>query len=106
MISEGEPGVDEVFSLTEGELAVRGTIFNLTGSDAGVLSLDLSKEVYERAGLQGTPVSSGGRKHVKSRYRESTVHPLPFIPLGRGIFSHTNVYHRRHEMRSSHWKAS
>jgi hypothetical protein len=32
--------------------------------------MDLSKDDYERTGLQGSPVSSGGRKHVKSRYCE------------------------------------
>lgn len=30
--------------------------------------MELSKDDYERTGLQGSPVSSGGRKHIKSRY--------------------------------------
>ncbi|EXJ77447.1 hypothetical protein A1O3_09673 [Capronia epimyces CBS 606.96] len=51
MLSEGEPGVDNVFSLKD-----------------GILRLNLAKEVYERTGLPGTPVRSGGRKHVKSSY--------------------------------------
>ncbi|OQV04322.1 hypothetical protein CLAIMM_09225 isoform 4 [Cladophialophora immunda] len=34
----------------------------------GVLRLELSKDSYERAGLQGTPIPSGGSKHVKLRY--------------------------------------
>ena len=34
----------------------------------GLLRLELPKEIYERAGLVGTPVRDGGRKHVKSRY--------------------------------------
>jgi hypothetical protein len=34
--------------------------------------MDLSKDSYERAGLQGVPMSSsGGRKHVKLRYRKA-----------------------------------
>ncbi len=37
--------------------------------------MELAKESYERAGLQGVPVSSGGRKHVKARYRESIACP-------------------------------
>jgi hypothetical protein len=41
--------------------------------------MELSKDSYERAGLQGVPMSSsGGRKHVKSRYRKA-------------FFSHINV---------------
>ena len=34
----------------------------------GILNLDLDKPSYERTGLQGLPVPSGGRKHVKNRY--------------------------------------
>lgn len=30
--------------------------------------MELSKDTYERAGLQGSPISSGGRKHIVSRY--------------------------------------
>jgi hypothetical protein len=34
--------------------------------------MELSKDSYERAGLQGVPMSfSGGRKHVKLRYRKA-----------------------------------
>lgn len=33
-----------------------------------MLRLDLDKESYERAGLQGRPTRSGGRKHIKARY--------------------------------------
>ncbi|OAL21029.1 hypothetical protein AYO22_08313 [Fonsecaea multimorphosa] len=52
MLSEGEAGVDNIFSLKE-----------------GILRLELSKDSYDRAGLQGTPVPSGGSKHVKLRYQ-------------------------------------
>jgi Ribonuclease P 40kDa (Rpp40) subunit len=34
----------------------------------GRLRLELDKEAYERAGLQGQPCRGGGRKHVKARY--------------------------------------
>ncbi|KAF7505739.1 hypothetical protein GJ744_000505 [Endocarpon pusillum] len=51
MLSEGQPGVDNVFSLRD-----------------GLLRLELDKEAYERAGLQGQPCRGGGRKHVKARY--------------------------------------
>jgi Ribonuclease P 40kDa (Rpp40) subunit len=37
-------------------------------SSIGVLRLELDKESYQRSGLQGQPVPSGGRKHVKARY--------------------------------------
>ncbi|KAK2755904.1 hypothetical protein FQN54_005700 [Arachnomyces sp. PD_36] len=51
MLSEGIAGEDNKFSLKD-----------------GVLKLDLDKESYERAGLVGTAVRNGGRKHVKTRY--------------------------------------
>ncbi|KAI6862819.1 hypothetical protein KC343_g12414 [Hortaea werneckii] len=51
MLSEGRPGVDNVFSLHEGNLR-----------------LEVSKPTYERAGLQGTPLPNEGRKHVKARF--------------------------------------
>ncbi|KAI1616413.1 ribonuclease P [Exophiala viscosa] len=69
MLSEGEAGVDEVISLIE-----------------GVLRLELSKEVYERAGLQGTPVPSGGRKHVKSRFLVEINLRLPSMLHGKKGF--------------------
>ncbi|KAK5121545.1 hypothetical protein LTR16_004319 [Cryomyces antarcticus] len=51
MLSEGRHGVDHVFSLCE-----------------GVLRLELDKATYERAGLVGSAIPDGGRKHVKTRY--------------------------------------
>ena len=39
-----------------------------SNASAGVLRLDLDKESYERAGLQGSPTRDGGRKHVKARF--------------------------------------
>ena len=52
-LSEGKPGVDDKFSLC-----------------AGILRMDLGKEAYQRAGLQGQVLKeTGARKHVKSRWR-------------------------------------
>ncbi|KAL2430812.1 hypothetical protein ABEF95_013579 [Exophiala dermatitidis] len=69
MLSEGQPGVDNVFSLKD-----------------GVLRLELGKEVYERTGLQGTPVRSGGRKHIKSRYLVEYNLRLPSMLHGKKGF--------------------
>lgn len=35
---------------------------------AGILSIELGKEIYERTGLPGKPIRSGGRKHGKERF--------------------------------------
>lgn len=35
---------------------------------AGVLRLELGKDKYERTGLTGKPIRSGGRKHAKERF--------------------------------------
>ncbi|WEW61568.1 ribonuclease P subunit [Emydomyces testavorans] len=51
LISEGRSGVDNVYSLRN-----------------GILRLELDKSTYERAGLVGKSVRSGGKKHVASRY--------------------------------------
>ncbi|OCK74639.1 hypothetical protein K432DRAFT_310335 [Lepidopterella palustris CBS 459.81] len=51
MLSEGRPGVDNVFSLY-----------------GGVLKLELDRPTYERCGLVGKPIEDGGRKHKKARY--------------------------------------
>ena len=34
----------------------------------GTLKLELGRELYERTGLTGKPIRSGGRKHAKERY--------------------------------------
>jgi ribonuclease P/MRP protein subunit RPP40 len=54
MISEGRSGSDNVYTLKD-----------------GILKLEIGKEVYERTGLTGKPIRSGGRKHAKERYRTS-----------------------------------
>ncbi|EHY56108.1 hypothetical protein ABEF92_004807 [Exophiala dermatitidis] len=69
MLSEGQPGVDNVFSLKD-----------------GVLRLELGKEVYERTGLQGTTVRSGGRKHIKSRFLVEYNLRLPSMLHGKKGF--------------------
>ncbi|KAF2842366.1 hypothetical protein M501DRAFT_1013712 [Patellaria atrata CBS 101060] len=51
MVSEGHPGVDNTFTLSN-----------------GILRLELDRATYERCGLVGTPIESGARKHTKSRY--------------------------------------
>ncbi|KUL91260.1 hypothetical protein ZTR_01740 [Talaromyces verruculosus] len=51
ILSEGRPGVDDVFSLEQ-----------------GILTLQMSREKYERTGLTGKPIRSGGRKHAKERF--------------------------------------
>ena len=51
MLSEGRPGLDHIFSLCE-----------------GMLRLEVDKPTYERMGLEGVSIASGGRKHVKARY--------------------------------------
>jgi ribonuclease P/MRP protein subunit RPP40 len=51
MLSEGVIGVDSVYGLTN-----------------GVLRLNLSREVYERVGLQGKPTQFGNMKHLKNRW--------------------------------------
>ncbi|KAJ5280984.1 hypothetical protein N7478_006356 [Penicillium angulare] len=51
MISEGRAGSDTVFALSD-----------------GLLKVELGKEIYERTGLVGKPVRSGGRKHAKERF--------------------------------------
>lgn len=53
MLSAGRPGLDNVFSICE-----------------GILRLEVDKATYERMGLNGTAIPSGGRKHVKTRYGE------------------------------------
>ena len=54
MLSEGRPGVDHVFSFCE-----------------GILRLEVDKPTFERMGLDGKPIPTAGRKHVKARYGKS-----------------------------------
>jgi len=69
MISEGRPNLDPVYSLRE-----------------GVLRLELPKELYERAGLVGTAIRDGGRKHIKARYAIEFNLRLPSMLHGKKGF--------------------
>jgi ribonuclease P/MRP protein subunit RPP40 len=51
MLSEGRSLIDDRFELHE-----------------GVLRMELTRPMYERCGLQGTPVEDGGKKHQKQRW--------------------------------------
>ena len=51
MLSEGRPGIDQIFSLSE-----------------GVLRLEVDKPTFQRLGLEGKVIPNEGRKHVKARY--------------------------------------
>ncbi|EAS27643.3 ribonuclease P/MRP protein subunit RPP40 [Coccidioides immitis RS] len=69
MISEGQSGVDNVYSLRD-----------------GILRLELDKSSYERAGLVGKSVRSGGKKHVASRYVVEINLRLPSMLHGKKGF--------------------
>jgi ribonuclease P/MRP protein subunit RPP40 len=76
MISEGRSGSDNVFTLRDGSFLFMlnpQEVFSLqaqelTQIDAGILRMELGKEIYERTGLTGKVFRSGGRKHAKERY--------------------------------------
>lgn len=80
MLSEGRPGVDDLYTLKDG---MQITSCSSSGLDvpfknsnveellihhSGILRLELGKESYERCGLTGKPIRDGGRKHIKTRY--------------------------------------
>ncbi|KAF7589323.1 hypothetical protein BBP40_004476 [Aspergillus hancockii] len=69
MISEGRSGSDNVFTLRD-----------------GILKLELGKEIFERTGLTGKPIRSGGRKHVKERYVVEINLRLPSMLHGKKGF--------------------
>ncbi|OJJ49374.1 hypothetical protein ASPZODRAFT_1466817 [Penicilliopsis zonata CBS 506.65] len=69
MISEGRPGLGDFFKLHD-----------------GILSLELGKESFERTGLTGQPVRSGGRKHAKERYLVEINLRLPSMLHGKKGF--------------------
>lgn len=71
MLSEGRPGLDNVYYLDGGTLALQALFVCLhvtNREQPGVLRLELPKEVYERTGLNGQAVRDGGRKHGKARF--------------------------------------
>ncbi|OAX84970.1 hypothetical protein ACJ72_00650 [Emergomyces africanus] len=69
LISEGRSGVDNVYTLKD-----------------GVLRLELDKNSFERAGLDGKSIRSGGRKHVKERYAVEINLRLPSMIHGKKGF--------------------
>ncbi|BDD58466.1 hypothetical protein MPDQ_003419 [Monascus purpureus] len=69
MISEGRSGSDNVFMLSN-----------------GILKLELGKELFERTGLTGKPIRSGGRKHAKERYLVQLNLRLPSMLHGKKGF--------------------
>ncbi|KAK3681518.1 hypothetical protein LTR37_020881 [Vermiconidia calcicola] len=69
MLSEGRPGIDHVFSLSE-----------------GVLRLEVDKATFERMGLDGSVIPSEGRKHVKARYSIELNLRLPSMVRGKKGF--------------------
>ncbi|KAL3476334.1 ribonuclease P 40kDa subunit-domain-containing protein [Aspergillus californicus] len=69
MISKGRSGLDSIFTLKD-----------------GVLRLELGKEVYERTGLTGKPVRTGGKKHANARYLVELNLRLPSMLHGKKGF--------------------
>ncbi|KMU73254.1 hypothetical protein CISG_09987 [Coccidioides immitis RMSCC 3703] len=90
MISEGQSGVDNVYSLRD-----------------GILRLELDKSSYERAGLVGKSVRSGGKKHVASRYVVEINLRLPSMLHGKKGFERIRFIPVLRSIRSrcSHQKA-
>ncbi|KAL2850873.1 ribonuclease P 40kDa subunit-domain-containing protein [Aspergillus pseudodeflectus] len=69
MISGGRSGLDNVYTLRD-----------------GVLRLELGKEDFERTGLEGKAVRTGGKKHAKERYLVELNLRLPSMLHGKKGF--------------------
>ncbi|KAH8652775.1 ribonuclease P 40kDa subunit-domain-containing protein [Tricladium varicosporioides] len=69
MLSEGIPGVDNTYSLSE-----------------GILTLHLDKETYERAGLEGKPEGVKGKRGTKPRWIVEINLRLPSMLHGKKGF--------------------
>ncbi|KAI9371451.1 ribonuclease P 40kDa subunit-domain-containing protein [Aspergillus egyptiacus] len=69
MISEGRSGLDNVYTLKD-----------------GVLKLELGKEDFEKTGLTGKPVRTGGKKHASERYLVELNLRLPSMLHGKKGF--------------------
>lgn len=67
--SRGRPDIDSIY-----------TLYN------GILRLELPRDLYERAGLSGSPVRDGGRKHIKERFAVEINLRLPSMVAGRKGF--------------------
>lgn len=69
MLSEGQRGIQNTFSLKK-----------------GILRLDLDRATYERCGLVGAVAPSSGRNHIKSRFRVDLDLNLPAMQHGKKGF--------------------
>ncbi|KAJ5570165.1 uncharacterized protein N7459_009595 [Penicillium hispanicum] len=69
MVSEGSSGSDIVYTLHD-----------------GILKIEMGKEVFERTGLSGKPIRSGGRKHGKERFLVELNLRLPSMLHGKKGF--------------------
>ncbi|KZZ92325.1 Ribonuclease P, Rpp40 [Ascosphaera apis ARSEF 7405] len=69
MISEGRPGVDTIYTLSD-----------------GILRIELDKSIYEKVGIVGKAVKHGGRTHVKERYLIELNLRLPSMLHGKKGF--------------------
>ncbi|KAK0785726.1 hypothetical protein LTS16_010879 [Friedmanniomyces endolithicus] len=69
MLSQGRPGIDPVYTLSE-----------------GLLRLEVNKVMYERMGLEGKAIPGEGRKHVKARFAIEINLRLPSMIRGKPGF--------------------
>ncbi|KAL4933916.1 ribonuclease P protein subunit p40 [Aspergillus undulatus] len=69
MLSQGRRGLDNTFMLHD-----------------GVLKLELGKEDYEKTGLTGKPIRTGGKKHAKERFLIELNLRLPSMLHGKKGF--------------------
>ncbi|KAK1809542.1 hypothetical protein LTR12_016104 [Friedmanniomyces endolithicus] len=69
MLSQGRPGIDPVYLLSE-----------------GMLRLEVNKVMYERMGLEGKVIPGEGRKHVKARFAIEINLRLPSMVRGKPGF--------------------
>lgn len=86
MLSQGSPSFDTQYSLRQGILYILASTPPKLISSPGILRLDLPKDIFQRLGLEGKPISSGGRKHVPTRMRIEMNLRLPSMVTGRKGF--------------------
>jgi ribonuclease P/MRP protein subunit RPP40 len=73
MLSEGRIGVDNVFSLSEGNFSVLRLHDARWLTLIGILTLHLDKETYERSGLVGKPEGIKGKREHRPRWSTSAL---------------------------------
>jgi ribonuclease P/MRP protein subunit RPP40 len=77
MLSRAMAGFDKIYSLREGIIFPPwGLKFRLTNWRAGILTLYLDKETYERAGLVGKPDGVKGKRGTRPRWGKLNNHLL------------------------------